>query len=233
MSDVNSLQTPLEEGGADSRELDLDFKDYAGHITLKSIESVLYQNNTQTDREYEWLGNFFRLRRGSLQVELILSDKIKLPPQSELVSCLYLVTPSPGAEVTMGISHCAKLTPQTISKISMVSATLDTSPVKLSHNMEASFSCSSEHGALKLPVTGAYSYSRYILAVIKKCETMPPAATGLLSSLRPSYSLLCGCRYRYVVFYQLPPQVLETNLMHWKVHVVSFKDTCELNVSFV
>ena len=171
------------------------------------------------------LNNFFIVSNGSLQASIVASNQIELPFESELVSALWLVTVSGGAKVITGISHSVKISAKHMSHIFMVTAKLDrTKVLRLTYNKNALFSCRNEHGTLQLPVM--YEDCSYIIGIVKRPD--PEPQSGILSYFRSSKPI---CQYNYLVVYNLCRQSKQFSYMHWRVHILSFKNICGFAVS--
>ena len=176
------------------------------------------------EETYDVFNSFFRLSEGNLTVSIVAANQVELPFESELVSALWLVTVSKGAKVTLGISHCVKLSVKNMSRVAMVITTQLQKPLRLLYNEEASFSCRNQFGTTQLPVL--QEETSYLIGIVTYPDP-EPQPTGLLS-FRPNP---LACHYRYLIVYELCPQSRSFDYNHWRVHIVSFKNICGFAVS--
>lgn len=195
-------------------------------IKFERLHEDSFSNKSGIERTYEMLNNFFIVSNGSLQASIVASNQVELPFESELVSPLWLVTASGGARVIMGISHSMKLTARHMSHVFMVTAKLDRIKVlRLTYNKSALFSCRNEHGTLQLPVLE--ENCTYVVGIVKRPDP-EPQQPGILSYFRSSRPI---CQYNYLVVYNLCRQSKQFNFMHWRVHILCFKNICGFAVS--
>lgn len=193
-------------------------------ITFEKMNTRNYSNLSGDEKIYELLNNFFILRKGLLTVSMVSSDQIELPFESELVSALWLVTASGDAKVHLGISHCMRLSVNNMNQVSMVMAKTDGKrPPRLVPNGEACFSSRNQYGTLELP--SVKESATYLVGIVKQTSAEP---SGLLSRLFRTSRFIS--QYSYLVFYQFRRQDRSVNYMHWRVHVLSFKNICGLSV---
>lgn len=217
------------EDNIDSISEDLGEKFATQKETMTEVKFEKFYEKTFTkmkaDEEiYDIFNSFFRLDEGKLTVSLVSANQVELPFESELVSALWLVTVSEGGKVTLGISHCVKLSVKNMSRVAMVMTTQLQKPLRLLYNEEASFSCRNRYGTTQLPVL--QEEMTYLIAIVTYPDP-EPQPTGLLY-FRPNPLV---CQYRYLIVYELCQQSRSIDYSHWKVHIVSFKNICGFAVS--
>lgn len=178
----------------------------------------------KADEPFDIFNSFFRLSEGVVTVSIVAANQVELPFESELVSALWLITVSGGAKITLGLSHCMKLSVKNMSRISMVTTTQLQKPLRLLYNEEASFSCRNQHGTVTLPVL--HEETTYLIGIVTSPDP-EPRPTGILY-FRPD---TLTCQYRYLIVYELCQQSRSFDYNHWRVHIMSFKNICGFAVS--
>lgn len=212
-SNQDTIAETSEEPSNDSTSEETNFG-------LETLHDDSHTNMKFEEEQFEIFNSFFRLSEGVVSVSVVAAKQVQLPFESELVSALWLVTVSSGAKVTVGLSHCVKLSMKSMSRIAMVMTTELQKPLTLLYNEEASFSCSNQHGTVNLPVL--HEAMTYLVGIAIRPDP-EPQPTGILSYFRSNALTL---QYQYLVIYQLCLQSKSFNYNHWRVHILSFKYIC-------
>ena len=208
--------------------------------SIEVLDTIFHINQTDCDTLYGWasLNDLirFRLRKGWITAELISSSKdIIIPPQYEIVSPIFRVFTSPGAHVSLDVSHCVQsVKANNSSQLSFAVAQIHSStvyPLGLKSYGMSKFSFKENYGTLKIQQKSLEPCCCLIgCIVLHQVDAIHSSSTPSPITSIPSPLPI---KYTYSVFYQLMDCGIEVDFRHWKVHILAHKDLLCFHVSLL